>query len=468
MITSLYRRSALAIVVSLPTLLACQTTRPPGATSAEAEAALDQVIEDGLTTIRAAQSFQDGAEHLKAGRLQDARTAMERALKADPAFALAKYNLGVIAEKEYKHEAAARWYQDAFAADPTLDVAVENLGVMLEARGQRSEAENLYRDALEKNPEAVYPRLRLAKLARLDNNPKGAVQYAREALQFDATSVEAYRLLARLYAENGKNQLARLISVRGQKIAPNDPELIFALALVAQNEKDFATARNLLNRVIQADSEHLEARAVLAEMALGVRDWKTAESLLVMLLQRDSKNGALNTNLGVSLKGQGRFDEAARAYEAAVGLQYAPAAMNLGILLLRNQNAPELAEKSLNQFLALGGQRDLAQPLLDEARVLIEANREEQRMLELMAEQEAEAAREAAQNATSPSTEGQGTVKESETETPTVATEDEPAAPPPVEPAKKRARPKQKSTKRATKPEAPKPDAPSADDSFFD
>ncbi|MFZ9886080.1 MAG: tetratricopeptide repeat protein [Myxococcota bacterium] len=463
-----YRRLTFVLAMCLPATLACQTTRPAGATTAEAEAALDQAIEDGVTTVRAAQAFQDGAEHLKAGRLPEARVAMERAIKADPSFALAKYNLGVIAEKEGQHDVAAGWYQETYQIDPTLDLAVENLGVILEARGQRAAAESLYRDAIQKNPEAVYPRLRLAKLARLDKDPKAAVQYAREALQFDATSVEAYRLLARLYAENEKNQLARLISVRGQKMAPNDPALVFALAIVAQNEKDVAMARELLNRVIQADPDHLEARAALAEMALAVRDWKTAEPQLVALLQRDPKNGALHTNLGLSLKGQGRFDEAAKAYQGAVALQYAPAALNLGILLLRNQNAPEQAEKTLEQFVALGGGRDIAQPLLDEAKVLIEAKREEQRMLELMEQQEAEAARQA-ENAPPP-TEGpaEASAGDQAPAPPTPSEQVEEASPPSDEVVKETPRPKQKPRKSRAKPDAAKKEAPRADDSFFD
>jgi Tfp pilus assembly protein PilF len=234
--------------------------------------------EEAITTIRASREFKLAAQHLKGENadVAKARAALERAAKADGEFALARYNLAVLLEQEGKVAEASRLYREAYDKDPSLDLAVENLGVLLESRGQFDAARELYEDAIAKNAEAVGPRLRLARMQYADGDFKNAARLARQALQFDAKSLDAYRLLARLYAERKKNQLARLIALRGQKLADGDAELVYALALVAINDKDVAGARILLREVIAKDENHIDARVTLAEMALKNRDWKTA------------------------------------------------------------------------------------------------------------------------------------------------------------------------------------------------
>jgi Tfp pilus assembly protein PilF len=441
----------------------CQTTQVRPSQSPEALAEADEAAEDGVTSVKAARHFQDSVAYLKDNKNSDARRHLELAFKADPTFAVAKYNLAVLTEKEGKYDEAVSLYRGAFEADPTLDLAVENLGVILEASGQSDAARRLYEEAITRNPEAVYPRIRLARLSHRDGDASRAVTLAREALQYDATSVDAYRVLAHLYAENKKNQLARLIAVRGQKLAPDDPHLIYALALVAQNEKDVAGARRLLNKVIAADPAHVEARITLARMALEVRDWKTAEPQLRALIEKEPANGGLHTNLGLTLKGQGRFEDAAQAYTKGVELGSSAAALNLAILEIRNLSKPDEGEKHIEKYLSLGGDGSTARPFLEEARTLSQAKLEEERMMALMKEQEEEARRLAEAEAKRAVTAGK-TGLDTRPQ-PEEAMEEEPpeVAPLPPPEQQRRAPPRKKQPKAKSKSTAP-----AADDGFFD
>jgi Tfp pilus assembly protein PilF len=398
----MFKHQTLLALLATSTLVAagCKTTGGAGPKlSKEEQAEVDAAAEEGVTTKKAAGHFKKSVALLQKDNGSGAKQQLEMAFEADPTFAVAKYNLGVIAEKEQKYEEAAEHYRAAFDTDQCMDLGINNLGLILESRGQEREARVLYTEAIDKCPETVYPRIRLAKLAHRDNDPKTAVKLAREALQFDAKSLEAYRLLARLYAENKKNQLARLIALRGSKLSQDDPELTYALAVVAMNDKNVAAARELLNKVIELNPEHIDARMRLATMALAVRDWKTAEPQLVELLKHDPNNLGLMTNLGLAYKGQGRFDEAQKSYEAALAKNDPSAAINLAILELRNLDKPEDAEQHLEQYLSYGGDGSRARPLIEEARTLIEAKREEARMMEEMKRQEEEAAAQAAEEA---------------------------------------------------------------------
>jgi len=343
-----------------------------------------------------------------------AEDALNKALEKDDALALAHYNLGVLMEKKGETGEAEFHYQKAWQSDPSLDLAVENLGVLMETGKQLPEARAMYEEAIEKNPEAVGPRLRLARILHDEGDPKRASKLAREALQHDAKSAEAYRLLAVIYAQSKRNQLARLIAGRGQKLVKDDPTLLYALAIVAKNEKDVAGARALLKTVLEKDPSYTKARVDLTHMALKVRDWKTAQRQLDFLVEAQPTPAVYNA-LGVSKKGQGDFEGAKAAYVKALELdeKFGPARFNLGILYLNHMNNPDEAERAFSLYLDDGGekQRD-ARQLLGNAKTLIEARIQEQKMLEEMKRQEEEAARLAAEEEARAKAEAEAKAKE--------------------------------------------------------
>jgi Tfp pilus assembly protein PilF len=361
----------------------------------------DVVDDEAITSQKAAAAFNAGIVQYKKGdenksALTAAYRKFDEAIRFDENFAIAHYNQGVLHEKQGELQKALTKYLTAFQLDPTLDLAVVNAGVLLEMDGQEDEARRLYEEAINRNPEAAGPRVRLARMHHEEENYRDAALLAREALQFDATSIESYRLLSRLYAEKKRNNLVRLIALRGQKLSKDDPELLYSLSIVAMNEKDVAQARLLLQNVLDQDPGHIDAHLSLIDLAFENRDWKTATREIEYLLTRDPENATLYNQYGMALKGQGRFDDAKAAYENAIlhDADLNTPRFNLAVLLLRHQNEPEQAEIILEQFLEMGeGSDKTAKKLLKESKMLIEAKAEEKRMMEEMRRMEAEAAR---------------------------------------------------------------------------
>jgi Tfp pilus assembly protein PilF len=469
----------LSAVVVLAT--GCKTLGIGGKTDPDVAKEAAEIAAASGTNVDAATHFSMGTKALgKEGTdLAAARKNFERAVKADPTFAVATYNLGVIHEKEGRVEDAAQRYREAFDADPTMDLAVNNLGVILETNGQAADARALYEQALERNPETVHARIRLARMAHESGNLKVAARLAREALQFDGKSLGAYRLLARIYAETKKNTLARLIAVRGQKLSEGDAELTFALAIVARNENEIAIARELLRKVIKTDAQHVEARVMLADLALRNRDWKTASGELQALAKIAPSNPTVHNSLGLALKGQGKFADAKAAYEAAINADssFSAAVLNLGILQLRHLDDPEAAKASFNRYLDISSTgTKKANQLLEEAVVLIDAKEEEARAMEMAKQAEEEARRQAEEDAKRAAEEAKNKPPEEEKPPadqpepepePEMEPEPEPEPPPVVEEPKPKPKPKRK--KRRKKKKKKKPDAaPEQDDDFFD
>ena len=91
---------AAALPVALLSFTACKTTSSSGTSglSKDELAEVDAAVEEGVTTKKAAGHFKKSVAYLQKNNGSSARQQLELAFEADPTFAVAKYNLGVIAE----------------------------------------------------------------------------------------------------------------------------------------------------------------------------------------------------------------------------------------------------------------------------------------------------------------------------------------------------------------------------------
>ncbi len=126
-------------------------------------------------------------------------------------------------------------------------------------------------------------------------------------------------------------QLGEAIALMKQKIkaSPNDLAARMELvdALIA-NEQDTA-AHNELQRILQIDAHHHDARLKLAEWHAARQEWFAAETEMRLLLERDPTDetarkqiAVLMAERGRSLHGEGRVAAARDVFEQA--LKYAP------------------------------------------------------------------------------------------------------------------------------------------------
>jgi tetratricopeptide (TPR) repeat protein len=96
-----------------------------------------------------------GAAYAEAGRLGEAREALERAVTIDPDNAGALYNLGVMRYAAGEKESAAESFRRATRADPADARAFYNLAIVLDELGHTEEAMTAMKEAARLgNPEA--------------------------------------------------------------------------------------------------------------------------------------------------------------------------------------------------------------------------------------------------------------------------------------------------------------------------
>jgi Tfp pilus assembly protein PilF len=93
-----------------------------------------------------------GNQLTAAGRLEEAATQYEKAVKVDPRLAIAWHNLGVVSVGLGKHHAAQSAYKKAIEIQPTYAMAHYNLGVLLDLEGNFDDALLSYQRAIELDP----------------------------------------------------------------------------------------------------------------------------------------------------------------------------------------------------------------------------------------------------------------------------------------------------------------------------
>jgi tetratricopeptide (TPR) repeat protein len=230
-----------------------------------------------------------GIAFYKAGMLEEALREFRRVIDLRPADSSAPLFLGLIAIRQARWEEAAEALRRAAEAGVPKPAALHNLGFALEQLGRLDEAEAAYGDAAGRARDDARVMLgwSIVALKRGDNKvAQGRLARARELL--NGKPVPALWYWAATLATSGLDDADSALQIAREGVATysNNP--------VLQN--------NL---------------AVLLELS---GDVQGAEAMLRAALAEDAALPQVSKNLADILYRNGRYDEAAEAYERAAKL----------------------------------------------------------------------------------------------------------------------------------------------------
>jgi tetratricopeptide (TPR) repeat protein len=311
---------------------------------------------------RAMLLFEDATKaaeaQAKSGQRDDA--ALERRFQAvqqaDPTFAEADYNLGVLAERQGKRDQASRSTAPP-QKKPSLKPAAEGLARLTRAQGDLPSAIAQWNDVARGFPDDAESRAQLAELYRLTSDHDRAQELSRQALIRDPKNLDAYKTLLRSNLDRKQFAMAELVGVRAMKISSTDPDLYLAIGDVqlAKGAADKAAAQ--YQKALEASAGFVPARLALARLALRDEDFAAAEKHLSRAIADGGGSAEVHLDLGVAYRGLGQPDKALAEYEAAEKLQPRLAAiyLNRGIVLQRYKDAPDKSLELYKQYVALSG-----------------------------------------------------------------------------------------------------------------
>ncbi len=226
------------------------------------------------------------------------------------------------------HDGAIAAYHEVVALEPEHRTALDALGHLHDRAGQWHAAIEVLQRLVEITPE---PRPRGGLLERIGHAQLSARDATEAQVSFaaaigvDPSNARAYEGLARVHLQQGKLVAAGEELLRAAQLSKTPSETLRLLtdaAWVYRHRLDDAErARACLQRILELDPEHADAKTALAELLQDTRQWETLWPHLEAQLAR--------ADVDASPPSAERLDLYARAARCAVELGKFPIAIEL-------------------------------------------------------------------------------------------------------------------------------------------
>ena len=169
----------------------------------------------------------------QAGRLEESRRELERAVQLDPGLAEAHYNLGLTLDGLGRLEEAAAAYRQSLAIYPKNVKALHNHANVLRQLKRYDEALAGLRSAIAIDPDAAEVRLNLADTLHAKGDLAGAVAAYQDAIGRRPDWGEAWNNLGMTLRRMGRAAEARQAFERAVQFVPDAPIVYANLAAMA-------------------------------------------------------------------------------------------------------------------------------------------------------------------------------------------------------------------------------------------
>ena len=212
---------------------------------------------------RALHNF--GLELAKQGRTEEAAARFREVLAVDPGYAEARFNLAYQLSKLGRTEEAVAQYREGLQFNPDA-VAWGHLGGLLAGQGKSEEALAAFQSAVRLNPGSAKAHFDLAVHLALRKRVDEAVSQYREVLRINPDSMVAHNNLGNLLAKQGRMDEATDHFRAALRIAPNDIAAHGLLGEVYYQQGQYALARGEFEAVLRLNPGNRDAQRYLASM----------------------------------------------------------------------------------------------------------------------------------------------------------------------------------------------------------
>lgn len=152
------------------------------------------------------------------------------------------------------------------------------------------------------------------------NDPKTAVQYYKEALQYDQNNADIFYNLGKAYAELSQLDLAKEHFQKALEASPGDALSAYELGLLEDQQGDIDKAIEYYLLALSINHHHAQSAFGLGSL-YGVKgDMQQAVDYLTIAIQIDPDYEDAIYNLGVALERQNKITKAIQMYKKVLSL----------------------------------------------------------------------------------------------------------------------------------------------------
>ena len=232
------------------------------------------------------------------GDKDEAARAYEVSLVHDESFHPARINLARLAIQSGDRDTATRRFKEVLDIEPFQPFALTGLAALALQDDDLDEAEKLWQLAREHNPDAVAPRLLLAKHFRAKKNMALAETAINEAYRLAPFAVQIQAEYASIMLQIGSFEeslrAARALNARA-------PDSLQGLELLANIYNQLGDERGLtqtLERIAEVAPDAVGAQVLLGRLAIRRKDYDEANVIIGSLMLNEE-----NASVGYELKG---------------------------------------------------------------------------------------------------------------------------------------------------------------------
>jgi tetratricopeptide (TPR) repeat protein len=276
----------------------------------------------------AAARAQLGAAYAAIGRMEDAEKVLKATLAQDPKNASALTGLANVYLKTGRPQPATELLEKSVMAVPSFEPAFL-LGSAYSSQGRYEEAVMAFQRAiqLDAGQAEVYYQMAMA-LGKLNRNEERtqALQHFRELKEKGQKSEEDVRRAARLIeqakplVDRGELVQARQLLQQAHSLQPDSGDILFRLAGLQYDLRQYAAARNSVTDAIRQTSDEWNYYLLLGLIEKDVNRLDESRHALEKALQLNPSSADVHNHLGDLAMRQSQFLKAVEHFQDALKL----------------------------------------------------------------------------------------------------------------------------------------------------
>jgi putative PEP-CTERM system TPR-repeat lipoprotein len=254
-----------------------------------------------------------------------ARASFDQALKVDPGYIAAAYNLAQLDLVQRNADGARKGYERILAKDPRNEQALLAIATVLAVtRAPAAEIRAALERAINANPSAVRPRVALINYYAQQHDAKDALAAAQAANNAIPNNPQLLELLGSAQLAAGENNQALDTLAQAAKLQPQSAQPLLRLAGAQASLKDYNASIATLKKAIAVQPDMPASWLALAGVYI-VSNQLDAGIVEARRLQKDLPTRATGYGLeGNLLMSQKKPLDAAKAYREALAREPLP------------------------------------------------------------------------------------------------------------------------------------------------